>query len=106
MNQKSEEKARDIIDKKLDIAGWIVQDNAKMDFSAGIGIALRELQTDSGPADYILFVNRKPCGVIEAKNLGLFLLPLKNKQNDMQKVKLQNSDIIQNLFAFYMKPQD
>ena len=36
MNQKSEEKARDIIDKKLDIAGWIVQDNAKMDFSAGI----------------------------------------------------------------------
>ena len=91
MNQKSEEKARDIIDKKLDIAGWIVQDNAKMDFSAGIGI-------------YLLTVNRVVS--LRQKNLGLFLLPLKNKQNDMQKVKLQNSDIIQNLFAFYMKPQD
>lgn len=88
MNQKSEEKARDIIDKKLDIAGWIVQDNAKMDFSAGIGIALRELQTDSGPADYILFVNRKPCGVIEAKKFGTILTPIEEQTERYAKSKI------------------
>ena len=30
-------------------------------------MAVREYQTDAGPADYVLFVNRKPVGIIEAK---------------------------------------
>jgi type I restriction enzyme, R subunit len=34
---------------------------------AGTGQAVREYQTDTGPADYILFVDRKPVGVIEVK---------------------------------------
>ena len=28
---------------------------------------MREYPTDTGPADYVLFVNREPVGVIEAK---------------------------------------
>ena len=28
---------------------------------------MREYPTDTGPADYLLFVNRQPVGVIEAK---------------------------------------
>ena len=66
-NQTPEEAVRDIIDDMLSQAGWIVQDNKKIDFSAGLGIAVREYQTDVGPADYVLFINQSPVGVVEAK---------------------------------------
>jgi len=67
INQNPEQKARDIIDFMLQEAGWIVQSKKKVNLSAGIGIALRETNTTSGSADYMLFVNREPVGVIEAK---------------------------------------
>ena len=51
----------------LSQAGWAVQDNKKIDFSAASGIAVREYPTDAGPADYALFVDRQPVGVVEAK---------------------------------------
>ena len=66
-NQKPEQVARDVIDTKLLQAGWLVQDKNKIDFSVEFGIAVREYQTDVGPADYVLFVDKKPVGVIEAK---------------------------------------
>ena len=66
-NQTPEEAVRDIIDNMLSQAGWIVQDNKKIDFSVGLGIAVREYQTDVGPADYVLFINQSPVGVVEAK---------------------------------------
>lgn len=66
-NQNPEQIARDKIDNLLELAGWKIQSKNKIDFSAGIGIAVREYQTDVGPADYVLFVNRKPVGIIEAK---------------------------------------
>lgn len=67
MNQTPEQIARDKIDRLLQAASWVIQSKAKIDFSAGIGIAVREYQTDAGPADYVLFVNRVPVGIIEAK---------------------------------------
>ena len=66
-NQNPEQIARDQIDKKLVEAGWFVQDKKAIDFNAGLGIAVREYQTDLGPADYVLFVGKKAVGVIEAK---------------------------------------
>ena len=66
-NQNPEQKARDNIDHLLRLAGWAVQSNKKIDFNKGIGQAVREYQTDVGPADYVLFVNKKAVGVIEAK---------------------------------------
>ena len=66
-NQTPEQAARDNIDKMLSKAGWIVQDKKKINWTAGPGIAVREYQTDVGPADYVLFAGRKPVGVIEAK---------------------------------------
>jgi type I restriction enzyme, R subunit len=62
-----EAQARQLIDQKLAQAGWVIQDMKQLDLSAGPGVAVRELPTDTGPADYVLFVNRVPCGVIEAK---------------------------------------
>jgi type I restriction enzyme R subunit len=66
-NQTPEQAARDVIDQMLREAGWVVQNNKKIDFRAGPGVAVREYQTDAGPADYVLFVGKKPVGVIEAK---------------------------------------
>ena len=66
-NQTPEQRARDHIDAMLEKAGWVVQNNKKIDFSAGLGIAVREYPTDVGPADYVLFVEGTPVGVVEAK---------------------------------------
>jgi type I restriction enzyme R subunit len=62
-----ESKARQQIDQKLEQAGWVIQDMNQLNLSAGIGIAVREFPTDTGPADYMLFVKRNAVGVIEAK---------------------------------------
>ena len=67
LNQNPEQIARDQIDARLIEAGWQVQEKGALDFSAGQGIAVREYPTDTGPADYALFVNRAAVGVIEAK---------------------------------------
>ncbi|AEJ00110.1 type III restriction protein res subunit [Nitrosomonas sp. Is79A3] len=66
-NQNPEQKARDNIDALLRQAGWVVQSAKKIDLNVGIGQAVREYQTDAGPADYVLFVDKKAIGVIEAK---------------------------------------
>lgn len=67
-----ETKARQVIDKKLEQAGWVLQDMRDLNPTASLGVAVREFPTDTGPVDYILFVNRVPVGVIEAKptNMG------------------------------------
>lgn len=62
-----EAKARQIIDRKLMQAGWVLQDMAQLDLGVARGIAIREYPTDSGPADYVLHVDRQAVGVIEAK---------------------------------------
>ena len=62
-----EAKARQQIDQKLEQAGWVMQDMKEFNLSAGVGVAVREYPTDTGPADYVLFVNRQAVGVIEAK---------------------------------------
>lgn len=67
INQTPEQRARDEIDKMLNESGWLVQDKNRIDFSASLGIAVREYPTDVGPVDYVLFVDRAPIGIIEAK---------------------------------------
>lgn len=67
MNQNPEQRARDNIDRQLASCGWAIQSCAQINLQAHLGIAVREYRTDAGPADYVLFVNGKPVGVIEAK---------------------------------------
>jgi len=67
MNQTPEEIARDKIDLALVNCGWIVQNKKEINLNAATGVAVREYLTDVGPADYVLFVNKKPVGIIEAK---------------------------------------
>jgi type I restriction enzyme R subunit len=67
LNLNPEQVARQQIDLKLIEAGWLVQNKKDINLGAGVGIAVREYQTAAGPADYVLFVHKKPVGVIEAK---------------------------------------
>lgn len=66
-NQNPEQIARDKIDIMLENAGWAVQSPKRINHSSSIGVAIREYATDIGPCDYVLFINKKPVGVIEAK---------------------------------------
>jgi type I restriction enzyme R subunit len=66
-NQNPEQIARDKIDLMLKEAGWIVQSKNEVDLGAGRGVALREYKAETKFADYVLFVEKKPVGIIEAK---------------------------------------
>lgn len=65
-----EEQARQKIDQLLTAAGWVVQSKQDFDRTASLGVAVREFQTQSGPCDYLLFIDGKAAGVIEAKAAG------------------------------------
>jgi type I restriction enzyme R subunit len=68
-----EDKAREKIDQQLEAAGWRVQDLSTLNLLAARGVAIREMQSQGGPADYILFVDGKALGVVEAKKGGTTL---------------------------------
>ncbi len=68
-----EAKARQQIDQLLRHAGWDVQDREAMNLfdPARPGVAVREAHLRTGFADYLLFVNGRALGVIEAKRVGI-----------------------------------
>ena len=65
-----EQEARRKIDRQLGQCGWLVQEYRSMDLSAGPGVAVREFPLTTGLADYLLYVDRRVLGVIEAKPEG------------------------------------
>ncbi len=67
-----EQRAREVIDTKLAESGWVVQSRDEINLSAGPGVAIREfiLEGDHGHADYLLFVDGKAVGALEAKPEG------------------------------------
>src|ERR1700720_1904373 len=68
-----EDRSRAALDDQLAACGWAVQSRDTLDLSAGVGVAVREFGTGAGPSDYGLFVDKKFCGVIEAKPAGTTL---------------------------------
>lgn len=67
-----EAEARVEIDAALVAAGWAVQNRADMNPSASRGVAVREfrLKPGHGFADYLLLVDGKAVGVLDAKPAG------------------------------------
>ena len=61
------------IDAQLVACGWVVQDYQHAAVAAAKGVAVREVQTEAGRADYVLYVDRQAVGVIEAKKAGTTL---------------------------------
>ncbi|MGO8813716.1 MAG: hypothetical protein ACLQVG_03495 [Terriglobia bacterium] len=72
MLDKPEDKARKTIDDLLSKAGWTIQDREGVNVSAARGVAIREfpLKSGYGFADYLLYVDGAPAGVVEAKKEG------------------------------------
>ncbi|MCK6584994.1 MAG: DEAD/DEAH box helicase family protein [Anaerolineales bacterium] len=68
-----EELARENIDSQLTACGWIVQSRGEMNLYATRGVAVREFPLETGEADYLMFVDRKAVGVVEAKPEGVTL---------------------------------
>ena len=68
-----EDQARLRIDELLTAAGWLLQDRAQYNRNAALGVAVRHFQLGKDEADYLLFVDGKATGVIEAKKLGVTL---------------------------------
>jgi len=71
----AEQEARQHIDELLAAAGWHVCDFKQADIHATRGVAIREfgLNEGFGTADYLLYVDGKAAGVIEAKKVGATL---------------------------------
>ena len=70
-----EQQAREEIDRLLAAAGWRVCDLAEANIHAVRGVAIREfpLETGFGFADYLLYVDGKAAGIVEAKKQGATL---------------------------------
>ncbi|HET9823590.1 MAG TPA: DEAD/DEAH box helicase family protein, partial [Burkholderiaceae bacterium] len=70
-----EQRARAEIDRLLGLAGWAVQSVGEADLHAARGVAVREfpLNPGHGFADYLLYVDGKAAGVVEAKKQGATL---------------------------------
>lgn len=62
-----EETARQVIDRKLVLSGWVIQNMTQLNLSAALGVAVREFPTSTGEVDYALFIAGIPVGVVEAK---------------------------------------
>jgi type I restriction enzyme R subunit len=77
-----EARARMKIDALLTEAGWLVQDREDMNLGAGLGVAVREYSLPAGPCDYLLIIDRKACGVIEAKPEGITLSGVAEQSDD------------------------
>src|SRR5260370_39631448 len=65
-----EEKARQRIDHQLQQCGWKVQSAAEMNITAAPGVVVREFPLTTGKAAYLLYIDAKAVGIIEAKPEG------------------------------------
>ncbi|SEG23896.1 type I restriction enzyme, R subunit [Thermomonospora echinospora] len=72
----TEAEVRTRVDEMLRLAGWAVQDADAVNLFAADGVAVREVATADGVADYLLYVDQKLVGVIEAKREGTILSPV------------------------------
>lgn len=94
-NQNPEQIARDAIDRQLIDCGWSVQNKARIDWQASPGVAVRHYPTQDGEVpDYVLFVDRNPVGIIEAKkeNEGHRLTVVEEQSSAYASSKLRHLD--------------
>ena len=81
-----EQSARSKIDALLAAAGWAVQDAAAANIHAGRGVAIREFPLPGyGFADYLLYVDGRAAGVIEAKKEGVTLTGVETQSDKYTK---------------------
>jgi len=82
--QDPEDKARhDLINPALEKSGWKIQHFKTANIYATKGVAVEFFQMGKGvgEADYVLFVDGKACGIIEAKKEGMTLIGKEPQSN-------------------------
>ncbi len=79
-----EAQARIQIDRQLEAASWVVQDYQQINLTAGLGVAVREFQLSTGAVDYMLFVDGRAAGVLEAKAVGATLMGVTTQSEKYQ----------------------
>jgi type I restriction enzyme R subunit len=97
LNQNPEQIARDNIDSALTRSSWVIQDKDKINLNAALGVVVRYYLTQDGKeTDYVLFVDKKPVGIIEAKREeeGHRLTTVEEQSNEYanSKLKYLNND--------------
>jgi type I restriction enzyme, R subunit len=82
-----EQRARKEIDRLLGQAGWVIQNRSDTNLRAARGVAVREfpLKQGHGEADYLLFVDGKAAGAIEAKPVGTTLTGVERQSEKYSK---------------------
>src|SRR5213082_3687276 len=81
-----EEFARQKVDKLLADCGWVLQNRRTINLSASRGIAIREaLLKDRDEVDYLLFVDGKAIGTVEAKPEGFTLTGVEEQSGKYSK---------------------
>jgi type I restriction enzyme, R subunit len=81
-----EQQARGNIDRLLEAAGWHVCDASAANIHAARGVAIREFPLPGyGFADYLLYVDGKAAGVIEAKKEGVTLTGVETQSDKYTK---------------------
>lgn len=85
-----EQQARQTIDKMLQEAGWLLQDRKDINLGAAKGIVVRDYPLEGGEhADYVMFLDRLPVGVIEAKKEGAILTQAEDQTETYAKGQLK-----------------
>ncbi|MEW6591285.1 MAG: type I restriction-modification enzyme R subunit C-terminal domain-containing protein [Pseudomonadota bacterium] len=86
MAPQPEQHARENIDRLLEAAGWHVCDADKANIHAARGVAIREFPLPGyGFADYLLYIDGKAAGVIEAKKEGVTLTGVETQSDKYTK---------------------
>jgi type I restriction enzyme R subunit len=89
-SKKPEEIAREDVDKMLELSGWRVQDLSERNLSESLGVAITEAHLKTGFSDYMLFVDRRPVGIVEAKPKGFTLSGVAEQSEKYAKSSLVN----------------
>src|SRR5437867_12945501 len=80
--QSPEELAREKIDPLLQQCGWVLQNRSAINLSASRGVPLRYAHLkDRDEVDYLLFVDGKAIGTVEAKPEGFTLTDVEEQSD-------------------------
>ena len=66
-----------------------MQERADLDISAGLVVALRDFSLPGGTADYLLYLDGKAAGVIEAKPEGFTLTGVDSQSIKPEKPRIR-----------------
>ncbi len=90
-----EDQARENIDRMLTKSGWAVRGQNDAHISAYRGLAIRNftLKQGHGFADYLLYVDGRAAGVVEAKKEGVTLTGVETQSEKQEKPRFDPQDL-------------